>query len=220
MELDLHVHTKYSFDSSMSPKKVVKTARSRGLNAIAITDHDSIEGALEAQQYQTSDFFVIVGEEIDTEAGDIIGLFLKEQIKMRDPAEAIRQIKAQGGIAVLPHPFSKTMAIEEHVARMLDACEGFNARHARGRKVEEGGAEPHIQEFATQYDLSLTAGSDAHFYPEIGQARTIVPATTLEEAKQAILRGDTVLAGHKHPQRHWLVDAVIRSTRRLINPVP
>lgn len=220
MILDLHNHTSWSFDCSMDPARVVRVARARGLDAIAITDHGEIGGALEAREAAAGSILVIVGEEIDTAAGDILGLFLREKIEAEDPMEAIAAIHAQGGVAVLPHPFSKRASIEDRVARALDACEGFNARHSGVASVEGTEGEPRVREFARRFDLSLTAGSDAHFAREIGRGRTIVPASSLEEAREAILRGETVLSGRRSSPFNLLASAALRSLRRLVHPEP
>jgi hypothetical protein len=214
MILDLHAHTRWSFDAALDPARVVRVARSRGLDAIAITDHGEIEGAREAARAAGGEILVIVGEEIDTEAGDILGLFLREKIEAKDPLEAIRAIHDQGGIAVLPHPFTKTLSVEERVARALDACEGFNARHSRAVPAAGGTGDERVSAFARAYDLSLTAGSDAHAYREIGRARTVVPATTLEEARQAILRGETALEGRRSGPFDLLARAAGRFFRK------
>lgn len=204
----------------MDPAKVVRVAKSRGLDAIAVTDHDEIEGAFEAQKAARGDILVIIGEELDTKAGDILGLFLRERIREEDPLRAIEAIHDQGGIAILPHPFAKSMSIEDRVARALDGCEGFNARHAKIRAVESGIGEPDVLSFAQSYDLSLVSSSDAHFYREIGRARTIVAAGSLPEAREAILRGDTTLAGRRSSPFNLLAAAALRSLKRLIHPEP
>ena len=220
MILDLHNHTRWSFDCSMDPAKVVRVAKSRGLDAIAITDHDEIEGAREAQRAAGGDLLVIVGEEIDTRAGDVLGLFLKERILEQDPLEAIRAIHAQGGLAILAHPFMKTTTVEESVARALDGCEGFNARHSQVASIEGAEAEPRVASFARTYDLALTAGSDAHFYRDLAKARTIVSASTLDEAKEQIRRGNTVLSGRKSSPFNLLASSALRSLKSLIHPEP
>lgn len=220
MILDLHNHTRWSFDCSMDPAKVVRVAKARGIDAIAITDHDEIEGAREAQKAAGGDVLVIIGEEIDTRAGDVLGLFLKERIVEHDPLEAIRAIHDQGGLAVLAHPFTKTSSVEDAVARALDGCEGFNARHSGVPSIEGAEAEPRVAAFARQFDLSLTAGSDAHFYRELARARTIVSASTLDEAKEQIRRGNTVLSGRKSSPFNLLASAALKSVRSLIHPEP
>jgi hypothetical protein len=92
--LDLHNHTRWSFDCSMDPARVIRVAKARGLDAIAITDHGEIGGALEARKAAGGDLLVIIGEEIDTDGGDILGLFLRERIEATDPLEAIEAIHA------------------------------------------------------------------------------------------------------------------------------
>ena len=220
MELDLHNHTNHSFDCSMNPAKVVRIAKARGLDAIAITDHNRIEGAYEARRAAGGDIQVIIGEELDTRAGDILGLFITELIEEEDPILAIKAIHDQGGVAVLPHPFTKSMSVQEEVAKALDACEGFNARHARIKSVDGGLGESQIVSFAHSYGLSLTAGSDAHFYRDIGRARTIVPGNSLEDAKQAILMGNTILRGRRSSPFNYLASMSIQVMKRMVHPEP
>lgn len=220
MILDLHNHTRWSFDCSMDPAKVVRVARSRGLDGIAITDHGEIEGAREARRAAGGDLLVILGEEIDTSAGDVLGLFLQERIVEPDPVEAIRAIHEQGGIAILAHPFTKSLTVDDRVARALDGCEGFNARHSTVPSIEGSEAEPRVAAFAREYDLSLTAGSDAHFYRELARARTIVSAATLDEAREQIRRGNTVMSGRRSSPFNLLASAALRSMRSLIHPEP
>src|SRR5512146_3370953 len=107
MKYDLHVHTAYSIDGSLSPEKVVKIAKSRDLQGVAITDHNTIKGGIEAKRYETDSFNVIVGSEIKTNRGDLIGLFLTEEVHSRDLQGASSEIRRQGGRAVIPHPFDR-----------------------------------------------------------------------------------------------------------------
>jgi predicted metal-dependent phosphoesterase TrpH len=95
MKYDLHTHTKYSSDGFIEPKKIVKTAMRRGLSGIAITDHDTIKGSLEAKKYETDEFHVICGSEISTERGEVIGLFLSDEIKSHRFSDVVDQIKEQ-----------------------------------------------------------------------------------------------------------------------------
>ncbi|OHB74862.1 MAG: hypothetical protein A2Z34_03370 [Planctomycetes bacterium RBG_16_59_8] len=220
MQLDLHVHTRYSFDCAMDPEKLIRIARKRGLDGIAITDHNAIEGARETARIAPDGFTVIIGEEVSTTSGDILGLFLREEIVTDDPIEAVDAIKAQGGVAILPHPFARSVAIDEKVARKLDACEGFNARYSRSRAIENNVGDELVVAFARQYDLTLVASSDAHFYREIGRARTIVPASNPDEIKDALLRGNTVLHGMRSSPLNRVASAVLKIARKMFNPVP
>lgn len=214
LQLDLHVHTRYSFDCRMEPAKVLAIARRRGLDGLAITDHETIEGALEARRLAADGFLVIVGEEITTRAGDIIGLFLTEPIHGRDPVEVIGQIHAQGGLALLPHPFSKTLGIDTRSARELDACEGFNWRYWDGQESDE------TTSFALEYDLTLVGSSDAHRYRDIGRGRTIVSDGKPEAVREALKEGRTTFT--MAPPTSWeragyaLADAL----EWVVDPIP
>jgi predicted metal-dependent phosphoesterase TrpH len=123
-------------------------------------------------------------------------------------------------VAVLPHPFAKTASIDDRVARALDACEGFNARHSKAALAEGGPVEDRVARLARDYDLALTAGSDAHFAREIGRARTIVPASGAGEAREQILRGNTALSGRRSSPFNLLASVALRSMRRLLHPEP
>ncbi|MHC4606818.1 MAG: PHP-associated domain-containing protein [Planctomycetota bacterium] len=222
MELDLHCHTSASFDCRMRPAKVLARARAVGLGGIAITDHDTLEGAREAAAIAGGggDLLVIVGEEISTTSGEIIGLFLKEHVATDDPIEAIREIHGQGGVALLPHPFTRSLSIEERVAQELDACEGFNARHAKMRRVDGTRGEEEIVAFAARYGLTTVASSDAHFPWEIGRARTVIPASGAAEVKKALLEGNTVLTGRRSSAVNRLLSTLLKVGRRLAHPEP
>jgi predicted metal-dependent phosphoesterase TrpH len=220
MILDLHCHTRYSFDSRSSPAAVLRAARRRGLDAIAITDHDTIEGALEARDLANGSVAVIIGEEITTDAGDIIGLFLREPVRAGSALEVIEQIHAQDGLAVLPHPFGKTMAVPEEVLRRLDACEGFNARYATIARVADGEGDPRAMRLAAEYGLAVVASSDAHVPADVGRARTIVSAHTLEEARAEIRAGRTRIEGARigPATRAWR--RVLEVAAEIIHPIP
>src|SRR5512137_1881429 len=106
--VDLHCHTSASFDCLASPESVVKAAASRGLTHLAITDHDTIDGALRARDAAPDGLTVIVGEEVRTADGDLIALFLEQAVAPHRPAaETIAEVRAQGGLVGIPHPFDK-----------------------------------------------------------------------------------------------------------------
>jgi predicted metal-dependent phosphoesterase TrpH len=171
--VDLHMHTRASADCLSEPTRVVEKARRLGLDRIAITDHDRIQGALEARELDPDR--VIVGEEVRTAEGlDLIGLFLERWIppggSFRDIADAIR---AQGGIVYLPHPFDARRggdeAFFEGVADCIDAVEGFNAR------CHDPEANARACRWGSSHGLPLGAGSDAHTLAEIGRGRVLLP---------------------------------------------
>ncbi|RLG49555.1 MAG: hypothetical protein DRO00_09845 [Thermoproteota archaeon] len=163
---DLHVHTKWSKDSMADPKLVVRVSVKKGLSGIAITDHNHIIGAYEAKRYAPEGFDVIIGEEIKTKQGDVIGLNISERIRPRiDVDEAIDQIREQGGLVLLPHPFSVfRRRISKSILRIVnkvDLVEVVNGRsfsfdNLLSKKLAEEANKPGV------------GGSDAHFYFEIG----------------------------------------------------
>ena len=176
--VDLHCHTARSFDSLSDPHKVVQRALERGITHLAITDHDRIDGALELRGQAPEGILVIVGEEIRTRDGDVIGLWLEEPIPPGLGAEeAIARIHAQGGLAGVPHPFDRfrgSAAREgterlERLAPLVDYIETFNAR------VPFGAANEQAALFAHEHGLPGVAGSDAHTLLEVGIAYSILP---------------------------------------------
>lgn len=184
LKFDLHIHSKHSYDSFLNPEKIIKIAKRNGLDGIAITDHNTIKGGIEALKVNDEEEFqVIVGAEIKTEYDDIIGLFLNEEIRTRRFEEVIEEIKSNGGLSVLPHPYRKYKFPEEIVDK-VDIVEAFNSRSKK-----EGNEMAY--ELAKKFKKPMTAGSDAHLGFEIGRGRTIVNS----EVKEALKNGETEIEG-------------------------
>ena len=171
--VDLHMHTSASHDCLSEPADVVARARELGLDRIAITDHDEIEGAFAAAEIDPE--LVIVAEEVRTSEGlDVIGLWLEERIppggSFREVADAIH---AQGGVVYAPHPFDARRGTDEAfmdgVADCVDAVEAFNAR------VHDPSRNDRAADWAEKHGLPVGAGSDAHTLAEIGRARVVLP---------------------------------------------
>lgn len=172
--VDLHVHTSASFDSIASPGSVVRAAASRGLTHVAITDHDRIDGAIAARDIarkEAPELTVIVGQEVRTRDGDLIGAFLERSITSGLPAaDAIAEIRAQGGLVGIPHPFDQfrgsllTDELMEAVAPLVDWVEVHNARIMVGNGNERAAI------FAAAHGLRGVAVSDSHSAMEIGVA--------------------------------------------------
>jgi predicted metal-dependent phosphoesterase TrpH len=158
-----HVHTRRSFDSVLSARKIVSRARSMQTDVLVITDHNTLQGSLDAQRFAGGDGpLVIVAAEYQSDKGDIIGMFLREEIHSRSAAEIISQIHAQGGLAVLPHPF-KAHALDDGLLAGIDIIETFNARCTAADNARAG-------QLATQLNLPRIAGADAHCSLELDAA--------------------------------------------------
>ncbi len=168
--VDLHCHTRGSFDSLSAPKDVMKAAHARGLTHLAITDHDRIDVALEARDLAPPELTIIVGEEVKTRDGDLICLFLDRAIPPgMSAADTIAAAREQGGLVGLPHPFDRmrgSILRDEsmaHVAGAVDWVETHNARLV-------GKGNEHASEFARARHLPGIAVSDAHSIMEVGVA--------------------------------------------------
>ncbi|PZS13964.1 MAG: histidinol-phosphatase, partial [Solirubrobacterales bacterium] len=144
IDVDLHMHTDHSYDCATPVEVLLAEARLRGLGAIAITDHNEISGALEARAKAPAGLRVIVAEEVKTaNQGEVIGLFIEEKIpRGMTLAETIAEIKRQGGVVYVPHPFDRMHSVPdyEHLLGVLadvDAIEIFNPRIAISEFNEE-----------------------------------------------------------------------------------
>jgi predicted metal-dependent phosphoesterase TrpH len=174
--IDLHCHTSASFDSLARVESVVRAAAERGLTHLAITDHDRIDAALRIRDVVPSELTVIVGEEIKSVDGDIIALFLREEVQPGLSAvETIAAVREQGGLVGVPHPFDgrrgfgrKTGTQLESIADLVDWVEGYNAR------VVGGSANEKAAQFAREHGLPAIGASDSHTVMEVGVTYNIV----------------------------------------------
>jgi len=180
MRADLHVHTCYSPDSLTSLEAVIETAHRRGLDKVAITDHNQLEGALRLRELAPE--LVIVGEEIRTTEGELLSFFLQEEVPGGlSPQETIARVRDQGGIVGIPHPMDQVrreaMGREAltRIRAQLDCVEVFNARCLLAMDNQR------VATWAEELGLPGTAGSDAHHAIEIGQAYVEMPPFTGRE---------------------------------------
>ncbi|NWF86846.1 CehA/McbA family metallohydrolase [Candidatus Bathyarchaeota archaeon] len=171
LKIDLHVHTYYSYDSLISSEELVFYARKRGLDGVAITDHDKVDGV--SKIAKETDFFILPGIEVSTLNGHVIGLNVQEQIPQKlSVGETLDRIHEAGGIAVACHPtaFLK-QSIGKNLNSKFDAVEVINAsafpfqHYVRKSK-----------QIASDLGIAGVAGSDAHYGPEIGCAYTLIDA--------------------------------------------
>ena len=201
MKIDFHTHSYYSKDALCSPKSLIKAALEKGLDGIALTDHNTTKGwddALKAAKELGA--VVVLGEEIKIKkqgktVGEVLGYFLKEEIDPQGKSveEIITEIKAQGGIAIIAHPFHRKKPfkeLEKH-KHSVDGIEVFNAR-----SQSEKGNQKALR-FAQENNLATTAGSDAHSCFEVGKAFIEAEAENQEELKQAILDKKIKISGEQ-----------------------
>jgi predicted metal-dependent phosphoesterase TrpH len=193
IEVDLHMHTDHSGDCATPVDVLIQTARDRGLGAIAITDHNEVSGALEARKLaeELGDIKVIVAEEVKTaEQGEVIGLFLEEKVpKGLTMAETIAEIRRQGGLVYVPHPFDRFHSVPDYehlldIVEEIDLLEVFNPRVALTSFNEEA------VRFARKYRIVPAAGSDSHVAQGLGSVRQRIhdfdgPAEFLEAMRDA-----------------------------------
>lgn len=184
MKIELHMHTRYSHDSLLSFRALYLKLLLSGIDAVGITDHNSIQGALEFKRFcitRRKQIEVIIGEEIFTEDGEIIGLYLQKKIEPNQKAEAtIKEILDQGGIVYIPHPYDikrKKTVLSEHVIskckEQIDCIEVHNGRNIEFTySIEQ-------QKISKKYALVPVVGSDAHTYIEVGRNYIISPIQDL-----------------------------------------
>jgi predicted metal-dependent phosphoesterase TrpH len=191
IKVDFHSHTSFSKDSQTSPERIIAAARRRGLDRLVITDHNSIGGAQVAQRLAPD--LVIVGEEIETQAGEILASFVTEEIPRGLPVkEVIRRLRQQGAFISVSHPFDHSrsgfLLIDlNDIAPLVDAIEVFNARCVFARTNQLA------QEYARAHHLAGTAGSDGHIAWEVGRTYLQVPPfNSAEELRQVIAQGEPV----------------------------
>ena len=171
IHVDLHMHTDHSPDCATSVDTLLDTAKRAGLGAIAITDHNEVSGALEARE-RAGGIKVIVAEEVKTaDQGEVIGLFIEEKIpRGMTLEETIAEIRRQGGLVYVPHPFDRMHAVPdyEHLLKVvedIDAIEVFNPRVAISSFNDEAAR------FAAKYRIVAGAGSDSHVAQGLGSVK-------------------------------------------------
>jgi predicted metal-dependent phosphoesterase TrpH/glycosyltransferase involved in cell wall biosynthesis len=198
---DLHMHTDHSPDCATPVPVLLETARERGLGAIAVTDHNEVSGALEARELADGmdGFQVIVAEEVKTaEQGEVIGLFIEEKIpRGMSMAETIAEIRRQGGLVYVPHPFDRLHSVPDYehlldVVDEIDILEVFNPRIAFSAFNEEA------ERFAAKYRIVPGAGSDSHVTQGLGSVRIRVSEFEGPEEFLEAMRDADIIHKHKN----------------------
>ncbi len=207
LKIDLHVHTHYSRDSSITLKQVVAYSKKRGLDGVAITDHNTVEGAL---KLKTHDILVVPGIEISTSNGHLLALNVTAPIPAKlGIEETIHLIHEAGGIAVAPHPTAFYKSPPSRKISSYDAVEVTNASSFPFPVFT------HLNKsFAASLGLPQTGGSDSHYAPEIGVAYTIVEADPeVDEIVGAIKKGAIFPMGRGIPWKTRLERTASRLKR-------
>ncbi len=198
---DLHMHTDHSPDCATPVEVLLETAKARGLGAIAITDHNEVSGALEAREMaeRIGGIKVIVAEEVKTaEQGEVIGLFIEEKIERgMTMAETIAEIRRQGGLVYVPHPFDRLHSVPDYehlldIVEEIDIIEVFNPRVAFSAFNEEA------ERFASKYRIVPGAGSDGHVAQALGSVRIRLHDFQGPEEFLEAMRSADIVRKHKN----------------------
>ncbi len=177
IDVDLHMHTDHSGDCATPVEVLLATAKEQGLGAIAVTDHNEVSGAFDAQakaaEYGVK---VIIGEEVKTASqGEVIGLFLSEKIpRGMTLQETVAEIKRQGGLVYVPHPFDRMHAVPDY-EHLLDIVEDIDAIEVYNPRVAIGSFNEEAERFAAKYRIIAGAGSDSHVAQGLGSVRIRMP---------------------------------------------
>ena len=215
LRLDLHIHTYHSLDGSMTPQEIAAQARKVGLDGVAFCDHDRTFPASELAEVQAAfpDMIFIPGVEVSTDCGHLLGWFATRPVEARTLPEAVAEIHAQGGIAVLAHPFEHTKSPERltKAAPYIDGIEIWNSRAERKNRR----ANAMAREYAAAHGLRGFGGSDAHTPHEIGNGATILQAdaAALDAVKIALL-SDGVRTEGKRSKAIWTAASQLMRRRK------
>ena len=219
---DTHVHTEYSgvarlglmkFPESVStPAQQVDCARKNGMDVLCITDHDEIVGAFKAQEYakKFDDIEVVIGEEITTTDGEIIGLFLNERVPEGLSAEeTIDIVRSQGGLTIAPHPFSFHVAgLQEKIFSLdIDGFEVMNGGHVDS--YSNNFAKSVMEKYPKRW--APISGSDAHSVYTTGYNWTEFEGNTAEDFRKSVLNKKTIAVGNPAPvfcELQWSMEVI------------
>ncbi len=209
LKIDFHVHTCYSCDSSITLKQVVGYSKKRGLDGVAITDHNTVKGAL---KLKSREILVVPGIEVSTLDGHLLGINVTTSIPAKlGMEETIHRIHEAGGIAVAPHPTAFYKSPPSRHVSSYDAVEVMNAS-----SVPFSVLTYLSKRFAEGLRLPQTGGSDSHYAPEIGSAYTLVEADSdVDEIVDAIKRGATFPRGSGIPWKIRLERTALSLKRKI-----
>ena len=200
LNVDFHCHTCYSKDSLTTLESLLEACQQKGIDRLVITDHNTIAGRTRARELDSQRF--IVGEEIMTSAGELLAVYVQEEVPGRlPPMQAIQRLREQGAFISVSHPFDRMRSggwqLPDllQILPLIDAIETFNAR------CLWQGFNRNAQAFARQHGLPGTVGSDAHTLSELGQAALSLPDfDDPASLREAIRQGQP----HLRPSGFWV----------------
>ena len=218
MKLDLHTHSCFSHDGRMDPRELIAVARRAGLSGVAVCDHNTLRGALAAQEASSEDFLIVPGAEYSTEYGHVLAYFISQGAedsalpRLSDGRFLLRNlasfIKSQGGLLVAAHPLHGRDALPPELTREIHGLEVFNARQMARRPRTTA---PTLR-IAVGMGGIITAGSDAHSPAEVGGAYVeLISCDALEEVKRALQNGKYSCHGRPARRRYEAIGRMGRS---------
>ncbi|MBP7227933.1 MAG: PHP domain-containing protein [Longilinea sp.] len=211
--VEFHCHTRWSKDSLNDPAALLRTLQQRQLDRLFITDHNSIAGAKVAQALDPQ--HILIGEEIRTQQGELLALFVREEVPARLPAQqTIQLLRQQGAFISVSHPFDRQRGWQLpdllDILPQIDAIETFNARCLSNRPNQQAA------DFAAAHNLPGTVGSDAHTLAEVGRATLHLPPFNDAESLRQSIRHATAQVRLSGWEVH-LASTLARLYKRLAN---
>ena len=218
VRVDMHMHSMWSGDATTTPDELASAVEETGIDVLCLTDHNTVNGALELASSGALPCRIVVAEELRTAAGEIIGLFLTERLPFGlAPAEAVTRIRDQGGLVYVPHPFDPIRhCLNEDALRGLARDGGIDAVEVFNAKTSLQSLNQRALDFAAEFGLPGGAGSDAHEPSAIGAAFVEMPDFVDGDAASflAALNSGTVVGHHYDEPRKWR-PRIVPSTRAL-----
>lgn len=214
LRADFHIHTHYSYDSSLPPSEIVKRARELKLDIIGVADHGTCMGALGTKKIAKNNPLVLIGQEIKTREGEILVFGIENNLKEgKDLKETCKEAKRVDGLIIAPHPFDKfRRGIGDSINNVLeyiDAIEGLNSM------CTFDSFNTKAREFALEHDIPIIAGSDAHFKNEIGKAMTGLNCKKNQKSIfDAIRKGRTEIIGERISIKKRIGSRIIQKLKK------
>jgi predicted metal-dependent phosphoesterase TrpH len=210
----MHLHSMWSGDCTTTVDELAEAVAETGIGVLCLTDHNTVNGAVELAASGALGCRVVVGEELRTAAGEIIGLFLTERLPFGlSPVDAVTRIREQGGLVYVPHPFDPMRhCLREDVLRGLAADGGIDAIEVINGKTSLDSLNRQAAELAGEFGLAAGAGSDAHVPEAVGAACVEMPDFTDAATFLEGLRAGTPMGHHFDPPRQWR-PRIVPSTR-------